>query len=269
MERIGATLALALLGTSACAAAPARNVAAPRGPATTAPAAAAPRLPAGVATAGGRVVVLPSVQGGLEAVVVATGDTAWTTVAASDAIGASTGAVAATRGDDGDGAGLWAIVLSATDGSVLAGPISFDLPEWVVPRAIRGAHFRADARFESAERVVFSWYALTFYAGGANPPPELLERARRSAAGSFAVDLRSGAVIDRQTAEPASIPMEIPPPVAVLLGSLDLRLAEGEPKKGNDPILRHPRQLVATDPKSGRIAWTRPLPDRLEPIPHP
>lgn len=89
-------------------------------------------------------------------------------------------------------------------------PVIF--PEWVSVVVTYGRTFSSEASVHKGE-LLLKWRANAFYAGGAPPPPEVIEAARKEGAGVARVDLQSGkvtmAAADRTPAEPEKLPAEL------------------------------------------------------------
>jgi hypothetical protein len=158
------------------------------------PAAGPVRLPGGVADPAGRMGFFPGTAGGIDAVDLKTGRSAWTSREASQPLLATRDQLAALAPDARTPSQVRIVLFDvASKGKVArrSSPVVF--PEWVRIESGPGRQFTARPSLDG-KTLVLRWHAKTWYAGGAPPPPEVVKKAKREASGVARIDLESGKV---------------------------------------------------------------------------
>jgi hypothetical protein len=170
----------------------------------------APALPAGVADAAGRTGYVPNAGGGIDALDLETGQVLWTSPQATKPLAVAGRRLVAQAPETGKANSVRIVVLDVTQKGkrvLQSDPVVF--PDWVVVGTAHGRSFASAGRLHQGD-LLLRWRAGAFYAGGAAPPPEVLRRARKSAAGVARVSLDTGRV-------EMLAPDKVPAPAAVKL----------------------------------------------------
>jgi hypothetical protein len=146
-----------------------------------------------------KLVFAPAKGGGIEALDVATGKPLWTSKDAKQIAGASDKMVFAWVADEKKPNTFRAVVIDAGTGKTLAKSDAVAMPDWATTEKVGGRSFRVGARADG-EKVTLVWQANAFYYGGAAPTEEILEAAKKEAAGVVSVDPATGktAGLDRK-----------------------------------------------------------------------
>lgn len=167
---------------------------APSAPAPAEQAVMPTALPAGVADPAGKVGYFAGAKGVVEAVDLEKGELLWQSreqarpLAAYDRFLAAQVKVA----DKPNRVRIIVFDVKEKGKKVLESePVVF--PDWVSVSTTYGRTFSSHATVRKGE-LLLHWRANSFYAGGAPPPPEVIEAARKEAAGTARVNLESGKV---------------------------------------------------------------------------
>jgi hypothetical protein len=164
-------------------------------------------IPGGVADPAGKTGYVANDKGGIDALDLATGELLWSTREAPRPLIAFGNKLAAQAPVEGKANQVRVVVLDASaKGRRLleSDPVAF--PDWVSVGLTHGRSFRSDARLGKGG-LLLRWEANAFYAGGAAPTPQILEAARKHAAGTARIDLESGRV---KNLEPDEVPADGP-----------------------------------------------------------
>jgi hypothetical protein len=152
-------------------------------------------LPAGAADPDGKVGYLSGSKGVVEAVDLEKGELLWQTKEQARPLVAFDHFLAALVQVPGKANSVRIRILDVKQKGKLvleSQPIVF--PDWVSVSVTYGRTFSSHARVEKG-KVLLSWKANAFYAGGAPPPPEVIAAARKEAAGVARVNLKTGTVV--------------------------------------------------------------------------
>ena len=146
-----------------------------------------------------KLVFAPAKAGGIEALDVATGKILWTSKDAKQLAGASDKAVFGWLAGEKKPNTFRAVVIDAGSGKTLAKSDAIAMPDWATTEKVGGRSFRVGARADG-EKMTLVWQANAFYYGGAAPTEEILEAAKKEAAGVVSIDPASGkiAALDRK-----------------------------------------------------------------------
>ena len=147
----------------------------------------------GIVSADQKTVFLPSKEGGIEAVDLATGKVLWVTKGAGKLAGASDKVVVAWAADAKKGNAFRVTAIDTTTGKVVGTSDPISMPDWAATTNGDGYRFRAATKVDGDEAVVV-WEAGTYYAGGAAPTDEILAAAKKDASGLAKVDFKTGKV---------------------------------------------------------------------------
>jgi hypothetical protein len=168
----------------------------------------------GVADPPGKFGYVPSKDGGIDAIDLASGKVLWTTRDANRPLLATADRLFAQAPVSGKANQVRIVVFDALKKGKkleISEPIPF--PDWVSVAVTYGRSFASTARLH-AKRLVYVWEARGWYAGGARPTPEIERAARKSAAGVIQLDLASnkwqkleGDQVPKGT--PAKVPGEV------------------------------------------------------------
>lgn len=230
-------------------------------------------FPGGLADPAGRVGYVANATGGIDALDLDSGEARWSTEAASRPLLALDDRLVCQAFVKGRKNALQVVVLDAATGGVLLRSEAAILPDWVDVTAT-GESFRWSVRLEG-DTLVYRWEAQARYRGGAPPPPEVLARATKDAAGVARISLSTGRIQvepgeaggepsrEEEAAVPVAIPqMESEAMDARIVGSRAFYLLDSPSG----------RVLKARDACSGAPLWERPLgprpvskPPRLRP----
>ena len=148
-------------------------------------------FPCGVADAAAGVAYV-SVDGGIVAVDLETGQELWRTALAWRPLAIVEDRLAAACLLDGRPSAIRIALLDPTregQPTLVSDPVTF--PEWVSVATDRPESFRLTAEVEGS-RLLLRWEAHRHYGGGAAPSLRVQREATRRAAGVIAVDLQSG-----------------------------------------------------------------------------
>ena len=149
----------------------------------------------GVADLDGKRGFLPNTTGGVDALDLATGKVLWTSKASSKPLIATADKLYVMVLDAEKGNQIRLLALDVkNDGKKLAESEVVKLPEWVATSTTHGRSFQATA-FQLGDTLLLTWAAKGWYAGGAVPPPEVEQEARKDAAGVIAVELKDGKLV--------------------------------------------------------------------------
>ena len=230
-------------------------------------------FPGGVADPAGRVAYVAHATGGIDALNLETGEVRWSTDAASRPLLGLDDRLVCQAFVKGRKNALQIVVLDAARGGVLLRSEAATLPDWV-DVTTRGEAFACSVRAEG-DTLLYRWEGHARYRGGAPPPPEVLARATKDAAGAARISLSTGRVeveageaggepsLEEEAAIPVAIPgMESEAMDARIVGSRAFYLLDTPSG----------RVLKARDARSGAPLWERPLgprpvskPPRLRP----
>lgn len=216
---------------------------------------------------------MANATGGIDALDLASGEARWSTEAASRPLVALLDHLVCQAFVKGRKNALQIVVLDAARGGVLLRSEAATLPDWVDATAT-GESFRCSVRLEG-DTLRYRWEAHARYRGGAPPPPEVLDRATKDAAGVARISLSTGRVEvepgeaggEPSLEEEAAVPVAIP---GMESEALDVRIVGSRAFY----LLDTPsgRALKARDARSGAPLWERPLgprpvskPPRLRP----
>jgi hypothetical protein len=157
------------------------------------------------------------------------------------------------------------VVLNAADGGkVLRRSEVVQFPEWVSVGTTHGRSFTAQSGVDEKGKLLLSWEARAWYAGGAAPTPEIERASRKHAKGVARIDLDSGKVESLpEKADKAPAPPALPKDLgglkpAQLWTGTDWLTAPVPVGKKVGVLLRGPLpggeklELVTWDPVSGR-----------------
>jgi hypothetical protein len=245
--------------------------------AATCPALAAPAPPrtapqvlpgGGVADPAGKVGYVPSTEGGIEALDLATGKVLWSIAGVPQPLLATAERLYAQEPIKGKANQVRLAVFDTQNGKRLSEsqPISF--PDWVVVGVTYGRSFASTARLRGDE-LLLVWQARAWYAGGAAPRPEIEKAARKSAGGVARIDIESGKVeMLEGDRVPPGLPKEVPAgPGSVKLGDRVYRIVDQPAGKPGRPFERK-RTLEAAD-ADGKTVWQHEIkaPVFLPPLP--
>jgi hypothetical protein len=181
-------------------------------------------LPGGVADPAGKVGYVQAPSGGVDALDLATGKVRWQVAETCKPLALAGDRLLCQAPEKGKANAVRILVLDTRDkGKVLrrSDPVTF--PDWVSVGVTYGRSFTSRARLDGKDTLLLQWEARAFYAGGAAPTPEVLERARKHAAGVARVNIDSG------------------------------RVVAGEARKGKEPEVELPRGLKEVKPAQ---LWT-------------
>ena len=150
-------------------------------------------IPGGVADPDGRLGYVVGLSGAIEALDLASGRVLWTLAETSVPLVVSGQRLVTQAIVSGRPNALRLRVLDSASGKRLreSDPVVF--PDWVSVSTSDASTFGIEVRAEG-DRVLVSWRASSRYRGGAAPPPEVVNRARKDASGVAQVDLTSGHV---------------------------------------------------------------------------
>lgn len=222
MTRSLALAALALLGAPALAA-------------DTKP---TPLVSGGIVSADRRAVFLPSKEGGIEAVDLATGKLLWSTKGAGRLAGASDTVVVAWAADAKRPGSFRVTALDAATGRVTGTSDPIPMPDWARTQNGDGYRFCTAAQVRDGGAVV-AWRAGTYYAGGAAPPPEVLAAAARDASGLAQVHFATGKVAPA-AGKPKDDDFKVGPGGGATnqAGDYTFQASEELPKPGAPPVTK-------------------------------
>jgi outer membrane protein assembly factor BamB len=206
----------------------------------------------GIVSADQKTVFLPSKEGGIEAVELATGKLLWSTKGAGRLAGASDKAVVAWAADAKKLNAFRVTALDAATGKVIGTSDPIPMPEWARVQSGDGFHFRAAAKVEDGAAVV-AWEAGAYYAGGARPTPEIEAAARRSEGGLANVDFATGKVTPAN-GKPKEDAFQ---PVATKVGEYEFRLTEQGPELKPGAVQR--TKVTLTVVRDKKELWKREL----------
>jgi outer membrane protein assembly factor BamB len=200
-------------------------------------------------------------KGGIEAVELSTGKTLWASKEASRPLIAGDKTIYAQVSIPKKGNAVRVIALDMDGKKVLQSePIVF--PDWVSVEVAYGRTFASAAVLKQGE-LLLVWEARTHYAGGAVPPPEVEEAARKEASGIAKVNLESGKVISLGKTDRRKVAFHAPERMNV--GGLTLTVID-EPSQDPTNPLQTRRRLQASD-ASGRVVWQRQIAAPVQLIP--
>jgi len=151
-------------------------------------------LPDGIAGTEDNLAYLMNPTGSIDAVELATGKLRWTTKDASTPLLAFKGRLVAQIAVADKANALRILGFDAASGKVLLTSEPLIFPDWVQATGTTWGHNFASSSTLEGDELIFKWQASTHYAGGAAPPPEVEEAARRNANGVFRVNLKTGKV---------------------------------------------------------------------------
>jgi hypothetical protein len=238
--------------------------------AAPAPAAARPRLiPGGVTDPTGKVAFVSGPTGKLEAVSLASGKVLWSGADVAHPLLATDTRLFAWAAVPGKLNEITVLVLDPARGKRILQSRPLTFPSWVSTGVSYGRSFDCTAQLRE-DSLFFVWQARAWYAGGAAPPPQIEEAARKSANGVVRIAVESGRpeVLDRNRV-PAGLPREIPAaPNESKAGDYTLRTLEKTVAGGGPPPQRRKRLLQALD-RMGKLAWEHEIqpPPYLPPLP--
>jgi hypothetical protein len=150
--------------------------------------AAAPLIGGGaVVSPDAKLVFAPAKGGGIEALDAATGKPLWTNKDAKQIAGASGKVVVAWVAEEKKPNAFRAVLIDAAEGKTLAKSDPIAMPDWATTAKVGGRSFRTGAVAEG-DKVTVVWQANAFYFGGAAPTEEILEAAKKEAAGVVSID---------------------------------------------------------------------------------
>jgi len=151
----------------------------------------------GILSPSGKVLLLPSAAGGIEAVALFNGKTLWQSKDASSPLLATNTRVFAQAQIKDKRNQVKIVVLDAATGERLLESAAIFFPDWVSVRPDFGLSFRSGARLEKKD-LVFVWEARAFHDGG-EPLPQFgsdgkphVDPNAKKAGGAFRVNLATG-----------------------------------------------------------------------------
>jgi hypothetical protein len=154
-------------------------------------AAGAEVLGLGALAPSGKVIFLPSAEGGVEAVALFNGKALWQAQGATQPLLATADKVFATAPIKGKRDRLKVVTFDAATGERLGESTPVVFPDWVSVRRDYGRHFRCAARLDNGDLLLI-WQARAFSDGG-GPPPDP-DPQRKEAGGAVRVDAATGKV---------------------------------------------------------------------------
>ncbi len=219
----------------------------------------------GVASPSGRVLYLPSANGGVEAVALFNGKRLWEAKAAHTPLLATADRVFAVARVKGKRNQVKVVALDAATGEKLLRSETITFPDWVSVTRDFGLRFVPAARLEK-DAVLLLWKAWSFRDGGPPPPPfgpdgkPYVDPNEKKAAGAVRVDLKSGkasAVTGYQPREaefPETEPTSVGP---TKLKGWILRVEKRSPEPGFPHALS--RRILRAEGVGGGRSWERPI----------
>lgn len=227
----------------------------------------APRtLPGGgILDPGEKAGYFPNPTGGIDALKLATGAVLWSSKEANRPLFATENRLYAMKG----GGNKIRIVALETGkaGRLLFESSPIPLPEWASVDVTYGRKFHAGARLSPTELFLI-WEAQAFYAGGAAPPPELLERSRKNAKGVARIDADHGKVTplsDKEIAAGKFFPLA--EQMMLIVGDFTFREEGDTAKKPANPQLQ--RRFVEALNPSMEVVWRREIAPQAVLLPLP
>jgi hypothetical protein len=151
-------------------------------------------LPRGVAEPSGRTGYVTNASAGIDAIDLLTGELLWSTEVASRPLLVFDDRLVAQRAVKEETNVLELVVLDLTQQGKLvlsSDPVVF--PDWVAVTPGTEESFAYQV-FLDHRYLILEWHARARYRGGAAPPPHVLERATKDAAGTARVNLETGEV---------------------------------------------------------------------------
>jgi len=212
----------------------------------------------GGVTPGGAVVYLPAKDGGIEAVELATGKAVWANTDAGLLIGATDELVVGRVAGKGKPNGFRVVLIDAATGKTAATTETVELPEWAraTGAAGQGWNFAAAALPEKGELAVV-WKADAFYYGGAAPTQEILDAARKTAAGRVAIDPATGKITRTTDHKLAADDLATSPDVGGAAKAAGFTFAVEQTGFGRPPDFMTKRTLAVS--RDGNPLWKREL----------
>lgn len=209
----------------------------------------------GVLAPSNKVAYVPSATGGTDAVELATGKVLWSAKDAAQPLAATAEKVFVQSPVKGKVNQVTVKVLDAESGKLVRESDVIALPDWASVAITHGRTFRSAARPEK-DGLLYVWEARAFYAGGAAPPPEVEEAARKSAQGAHRVSPETGKV---EAVKKFEVKNEMFPPVVVrsTVGTLTFTVEDRAARDGKNPFKQR-RLIVATDIADKRV-WEREI----------
>jgi hypothetical protein len=166
-------------------------------------------LPGGLADPGGRIGYLSSVNHGIEAIDLLTGDLLWSSHEAEVPLLVANDRLYAQAGTKRNRMRVLVFDLTHKAEVVLeSNPVVF--ADWVVTGDAPGRSFKTEWRLEK-DHLVLSWQARAWYAGKVKPTPALEAEARKTAEGLVRIHLTTGQV-QHSPAEAPGVALGIPVP---------------------------------------------------------
>ncbi len=162
-------------------------------------------LPGGVADAAGKVGYVQHTDGTLDAVDLETGKVQWNVKQfARPLLLAGKRLLAQGKGTSANNVRIL-VVDTGDKGKILrtSDPVKF--PDWVSVETTYGRSFQSSAEMDDKGHLLLRWEARAFYAGGAPPPPEVEQRARKHAAGLARIHPGTGKVAMLPATPPAEL----------------------------------------------------------------
>lgn len=239
------------------------------------------RVPGGVTDAAGSVIYLSVPEGGIVAVSGDKGDVLWEYKDATKPLALVGRRLAVLAPEKGQANVFRVAVLDVDEKGrrvKLSDPVT--LPQWAIvdngmDHQGEGRSFDTRAR-PGREEVQVRWSAGRSYYGGANPPLEMLEQSRKSAAGIARVHLDSGKV--EQLPDDVSFPVDGPTAVdalpkevqelarrerwqlGVVVGGRGYgQVQESRPDPSGSPSSTSVYFIQAIDLETGVVLWKRPF----------
>jgi hypothetical protein len=213
-------------------------------------------LPAGgVADPAGQVGYFRNTSGGIDALDLETGKLLWATREASHPLLATADRLFAHAPVPKKANGVRVVVLDVKNqGKRVLESQGVMFPEWVSVGPGHGRSFAATARL-APQGLLLIWNARAWYAGGAQPTPEIEQAARKSASGVVRVDPASGQVAALEGARvPKGMPTTVPAPTdTVKLGTRVYRYTD-RPSEDKRKPFQVRRTLQAAD-AAGKVLW--------------
>jgi hypothetical protein len=150
-------------------------------------------IPGGVADAKSAKGFVTNPKAGIDAVDLNDGHLLWSASDGSNPIFVSENRLFAYGTHDGKRNVIRLVVLDTSAGKRLLKSESIAFPSWVDVEPSPGHSFAARPHLDG-QKLVMTWEAHARYAGGANPPPEVVKRATKDATGQVQIDIKDGAV---------------------------------------------------------------------------
>ena len=206
----------------------------------------------------------PAEKGGIEALDLATGKALWASQEANRPLAATGERLYAQASVAGKANQVRVVALEARTGKRVLQSDPAVFPDWVSVGVVYGRTFASGAVL-NRDGLLLIWEARAHYAGGAAPPPEIEEAARKEASGVLKVDLETGKVQAVQNGERPKVVFQAP--IRATVGGRTLTITD-EPAGNAANPLQVRRRLQASD-AAGRVLWQRMIAAPVQLIPPP